>query len=72
MCATGIWAVGNVGHQRGGIITPVIAAYLCMPLKYFMDESTAFTIMVLAAAYAFDSFEKEWKPRSKPNASFLK
>lgn len=49
---------------------PLIAAYLTLPLKYFLDESTAFTITVLAAAYAFDTYEKEWKPKTKSNSNW--
>lgn len=62
--------MGNVGLQRGGMKTPLLAAYITSPLKYFMDESTAFTIMVLAAAYAFDNYEKEWKPKTKSDSSW--
>ncbi|XP_065216952.1 dnaJ homolog subfamily C member 22-like [Planococcus citri] len=64
-CTLGIWVVGNVGQQKGGIWTPLLTAYLTLPLNYVMDESTAYTIMVLAAAYTFDSFEKQWKPKTK-------
>ncbi|KAK7605257.1 hypothetical protein V9T40_007115 [Parthenolecanium corni] len=71
-CALGVWAVGNVGLQKGGMKTPVIAAYLTFPLQLFMDESTAFTLMVLAAAYAFDTYEKEWRPKTKSDRNCLR
>lgn len=64
--------MGNLGQQKGGLKTPLIAAFAAVPLKYYMDETTAHTIMVLLAAYAFDSFEKQWKPRSKSNNSCMK
>lgn len=65
MFCTGVWAVGNVGLQKGGMKAPLIAAYLTFPLKFYMDESSAFTVMVLAAAFAFDTYEKEWRPKTK-------
>lgn len=71
-CVTGVWAVGNVGQQKGSMWTPLLAAYLTLPLKYFMDESTAYTIMVLAAAYTFDSFEKQWKQKSKSSRGCMR
>lgn len=64
-CAVGVWTVGNIGNQEGGLITPVIAAYLTFPLKYVMDESNSFTIMILASAFAFDMFEKKWRLKKR-------
>ncbi len=64
--------MGNVGRQKGGMKWPLIAAYLTMPAKYFMDESTAFTLMIFAAAFAFDTYEKEWRPKLKTDSSRLR
>lgn len=80
----GVWAVGNIGHETGTLKWPLISAYLVPmignPLKSFIfdkwgfdiDESTSFAIMILAAAWSFDHFEKRWKPINRKTPGILK
>lgn len=64
--ALGVWAVGNIGNEKGSLKWPVLAAYAAYPLRYYIyDETIWFTVMVLASACAFDTFSKEWRRRSK-------
>lgn len=73
-CALGVWSVGNIGHETGGLKLPLITAYVTYPLTFYnyFDESTSFTIMVIAAAYMFDTKAKKWKRRFRPQTSCLK
>ncbi|XP_063393174.1 dnaJ homolog subfamily C member 22 [Cydia fagiglandana] len=58
----GVWTVGNIGRERGTLKWPLLAAYAAYPLRYYVyDETVWFTLMVLAACLAFDSFSKEWR-----------
>ncbi|CAH0715932.1 unnamed protein product, partial [Brenthis ino] len=62
VAALGVWTVGNIGRERGGLRWAALAAYAAYPLRYYVyDESIWFTLMVLASALAFDSFSKEWR-----------
>lgn len=62
VAALGVWTVGNIGHEQGTLKWPLLAAYVSYPLRYFIyDETVFFTIMVLSAALAFDSFSKQWR-----------
>ncbi|XP_052746808.1 dnaJ homolog subfamily C member 22 [Bicyclus anynana] len=64
----GVWAVGNIGREKGGLKWPLLAAYVSYPIRYFYYDKTVWiTIMVLAAALVFDSYSKEWRrtPRQK-------
>lgn len=58
----GVWTVGNIGRERGTLKWPVLAAYAVYPARtYIHDETVFYTILVLAAALAFDSFSKQWR-----------
>lgn len=58
----GVWTVGNIGREQGSLKWPLIAAYVAYPIRYYVyDETVWFTLVVLAAALAFDSLSKEWR-----------
>ncbi|KAL0851837.1 hypothetical protein ABMA28_000138 [Loxostege sticticalis] len=60
--ALGVWTVGNIGREQGGLKWPLVAAYVTYFTRYYIyDETIWFTLMVLASALAFDSFSKEWR-----------
>lgn len=64
----GVWLVGNIGKEQGTIWWPLAAAYAAYPFSVYMeDETTWFSLMVLASSLAFDHLSKEWrkKPRKK-------
>lgn len=64
LCA-GVWTVGNIGREQGGLKAPLLAAYVTYFTRYYIyDETVWFTLMVLAAALAFDSFSKEWRKKT--------
>lgn len=60
--ALGVWIVGNIGREKGGLKPCLTYAYLFYLLRYIVyDESFWFTGMVFAAAGAFDNKSKEWR-----------
>lgn len=70
--AIGVWTVGNIGREQGGLKWPLIAAYAAYPIRYYVyDETIWFTAMILASALVFDSFSKEWK-RTPKNTHIVK
>ncbi|KAJ0184062.1 hypothetical protein K1T71_000485 [Dendrolimus kikuchii] len=70
--ALGVWIVGNIGHEKGKLKWPLLAAYIAYPLRYYeYTENMWFYLMVLAAALAFDSFSKEWRKSHKKHG-FIK
>lgn len=78
-CALGVWTVGNIGHEEGSIWWPLIAAYLTSPLYFYfhiyipyLDDSTAFTLMVFCSAWAFDSKAKQWRRTPKKKKSLAR
>lgn len=72
LCA-GVWTVGNIGRERGGLRWPLAAAYVAYPARYYLyDESLWLTAVVLAAALAFDSFSKEWRRTPPRRRSVLR
>lgn len=69
--ALGVWVVGNIGREQGGIWPTIIVSYLSYVSRwYFYDISTWLTIVTFFAAMAFNWFSKEWrrKPR-KPKST---
>lgn len=71
-CALGVWCVGNIGHEEGSLLWPLLAAYATYPLyKNYPGEMT-FTAMILAASYAFDWFSKKWRRQQNPKKPVYK
>lgn len=69
---TGVWCVGNIGHEEGSLLWPLLAAYATYPLyKNYPGEMT-FTAMILAASYAFDWFSKKWRRQQNPKKPVYK
>lgn len=59
--ALGVWTVGNIGREKGGLKACLITAYLVYPMRYWVyDETYWFLGTVIASALAFDYFSKEW------------
>merc|ERR1719367_2269474 len=49
--ALGVWVVGNIGREKGGIGWPLLAAYLSSPLYIFYNFG--FTVVTLSSVVAF-------------------
>ena len=47
----GVWVVGNVGREKGGIGWPLFAAYVSSPLYIFYNFG--FSIVTLSSMYNF-------------------
>ncbi|CAH2229890.1 jg9745, partial [Pararge aegeria aegeria] len=57
-----VWAVGNIGREKGGLKWPLLAAYASYPIRYYYyDKSVWITLMVLTSALVFDSYSKQWR-----------
>lgn len=74
-----MWTVGNIGHEEGSIWWPLIVAYLTSPFYFYLhiyipylDDSTAFTLMVFCSAWAFDSKAKQWRRTPKKKKSLAR
>ncbi|KAL4717609.1 hypothetical protein ACJJTC_000758 [Scirpophaga incertulas] len=71
--ALGVWTVGNIGREKGGLKWPVLAAFVAYFCRsYFNDESVWMTVMVLAAALTFDTFCKEWRQKREKKQHVVK
>ncbi|CAH4038548.1 dnaJ homolog subfamily C member 22 [Pieris brassicae] len=71
--ALGVWTVGNIGREQGGLKWPLIAALATYPVRYYIyDDTVWFTIMIVAAALAFDTFSKEWRRTPHKKTHFAK
>lgn len=69
---SGVWVVGNIGREQGGIWPTIIVSYLSYVSRwYFYDINTWLTIVTFFAALAFNQFSKEWrrKPRNFQSTS---
>ncbi|XP_046996856.1 dnaJ homolog subfamily C member 22 [Schistocerca americana] len=65
-CALGVWAVGNIGRQKGTIWWALAAAFAVYPFRtYFSDDSTWLTTMTFLSASAFDNKSKQWRRTHK-------
>lgn len=71
-CALGVWSVGNIGHEEGTIVWPLLAAYGLYPFYKSYPGELSFTAMLIASAYAFDWFSKKWRRQEKPKKPLYK
>ncbi|CAB3384689.1 Hypothetical predicted protein [Cloeon dipterum] len=60
-CALGVWAVGNVGRERGAIWWPLGIAFATTPVLWFWDDGTWFTAMTFCSSFGFDTLAKQWR-----------
>lgn len=68
--ALGVWVVGNVGREKGGIGWPIAAAYLSSPLYIFYNFG--FSVITLTSIVAFHWRSKSWRRQVDQPASFCK
>ncbi|XP_054168096.1 dnaJ homolog subfamily C member 22-like [Oppia nitens] len=66
--AVGVYAVGNVGRQRGSLKGPLIGAYLTAPLYLFSQNVVFWTS--LSSNYFFNNYSKQWR-RTPPKRRSL-
>ncbi|KAK9499812.1 hypothetical protein O3M35_002782 [Rhynocoris fuscipes] len=71
-CAIGVWCVGNIGHEEGSFIWPLLAAYAAYPIYKYYAGDISFTVMVLASAYAFDMKSKQWRRKIRARKNILR
>ena len=69
-CAIGVYAVGNVGRQKGSLKWALIGAYLTFPLYFF--SSTVVFWSSLSSNYFFNTYSKEWRRTPSPRRSLCK
>ncbi|XP_045470404.1 dnaJ homolog subfamily C member 22-like [Harmonia axyridis] len=71
--ALGVWVVGNIGHQQGGIWPTIIVSYLSFISRWYcLDSSTWRTIVAFCAVEAFNWFSKEWRRKPRKPQTFTK
>ncbi|KAL1130913.1 hypothetical protein AAG570_012154 [Ranatra chinensis] len=71
-CALGVWCVGNIGHEEGSLIWPVLAAYAAYPVYRYYGGDISFSLIVIAASYMFDWKSKQWRRRITHKKSLVK
>lgn len=69
---TGVWAVGNIGHEEGAIWWPLAGAYVIYPFYWHYNDDITFTFMVISAAMLFDTKAKKWRRKVKQKKSFTR
>ena len=68
--AIGVWVVGNIGREKGGVAWPLAAAYLSSPLYIFYNFG--FTTITLSSIVAFHWKAKGWRRTVVSPAPFWK
>lgn len=69
MLFLGVWSVGNIGHEEGGIFWALFGAYAVYPLYHKYRDDLTLTLMVAASASMFDWRAKKWRRAVKAKKS---
>lgn len=65
--------VGNLGRERGVLWHCLLAAYLTYPVRYLIyDDTYWMTTMMVASAFTFDYFSKDWRREPQKRKSLKK
>ncbi|KAF7988517.1 hypothetical protein HCN44_001090 [Aphidius gifuensis] len=71
--ALGVWIVGNIGREQGGIKWTLLASFCMYPTLYYIgDESTWLSLMAVVATLVFETFSKEWRLKPRKKKSIIK
>lgn len=68
----GVWSVGNIGHEQGTLLWPLVGAYCICPFYINSDGDTVFTVMVIFSAVAFEYKSKQWRRRVTSKKGFFR
>lgn len=70
-CAIGVHLIGNIGRHRGGLKSPLLAAYATSPAYVFLGLNSVFWSSI-AANWAFGYYERRWRASYKHKKPFWK